>query len=92
MRYRIKETGVIVEQPDGSDCLYPINHPLEPYSKYRFQQLGLTLEEIKPEPRKLYAYTHRGSTFIIFRPSDDTNLVGEYIRAPEYDIVYGEEK
>lgn len=83
-RFRIKETGVEVE----------INHLLcitkygSHLGKDVITALGLTLEPIEPEVKKLYAYRN-GDTNVQFFTEEVPNITN---RAPEYDIVYEEKK
>lgn len=89
MKFRIKETGKIVEKIEGN--FHRLEDGTDIY-KTLMDRLGLTLEEIKPEPKKLYAYSKYidvgvSSNEIIFRTED----VGGSHRQKQYDIVYGDE-
>ena len=65
----------------------------EDISQVLSQIYDLKLEEVVVAPKKLYAYSIRGNNTIAFRTSDDTLPFGvDYSRAPEFDIVYGDEK
>jgi len=95
MKYRIKETNVIVESVDGSDSYYWTmkgNKRIFAVSGITLEELYLTLEEIKPEVKKLYAY--KSSLGNINFHQEQNRSESDYPcwdRAPEYDILYPKE-
>jgi hypothetical protein len=63
----------------------------EDISQVLSQIYDLKLEEVVVAPKKLYAYSIRGNNTIAFRKTDDMPSGIDYSRAPEFDIVYGDE-
>lgn len=52
-KYRIKETGVVVEMPTGLHCYYI---GANGFKLSDLKDLGLTVEELVPEKKKALAY------------------------------------
>lgn len=95
-KYRIKETGVelvkIEEHVDpAQDIFSPVNSD-KWYRATEFPELGLTLEtieEVKPEVKKLYAFLNLVENEVRFYRSQESG--NQYVsnrRSPEYDITY----
>jgi len=98
MKYKIEQTGMILEERrsvEGFKLYTPLGNS---YTKNEIEMLGLTLEEVKDIPRKLYAVREISTGAISFYNTDiifckqyhDSEILRE--RVPEYDIEYGEEK
>lgn len=86
MKFKIKETGVELEL--RGPYFFAQNGGF--YSDNALKDLGLTLEEIKPEKKKLYAYIQSNGN-VTFSAIQSLGGLKE-ARAPEFDIVYEDEK
>lgn len=89
MKYRIKETGVIVEKPLGLHCYYIGQDSYKPDD---LKALGLTLEPYVEPVKKLYAYKNITTEEVIFKTDDDSITVHPIMRWTAYDITYPKEQ
>lgn len=60
------------------------------FSTRELESLGATITEIKPEKRKLYAYHSPVNKEVIHYKSVSNPEFCDYIRAPQYDIEFGD--
>ena len=88
-KYRIKETGVILTF-DGHARYKLENTNGFSFGSFDLEALGLTIEEMKPEVKKLYAY-QRDTGEVFFLPNQDArSMYGRYSRTEQYDITFEE--
>ena len=79
--YKIKETGVYVSKNQNNEYITPSG---DIYDLLAFKDLGLTLEEIKPEVKKLYAHcSFNNVNEVVFYTEPQSTR-----RRPVYDIEY----
>lgn len=84
--HKIKETGVeLIESEHNENLLFKDNCYVH---KNIIKALGLTIEPIVREKKRLYAYYHDDHENVIYF-STNRNRLDE--RADEYDIEYPEE-
>ncbi len=79
---------MILEELRGIDGFKLYTPKGNSFTYHEIEMLDLTLEEVKDTPKKLYAW--RAGVNIFFTSDERAKLSG--MRAPEFDITYGDDK
>ena len=93
-KFKIRETGAILDRTEGPDGWYfttTDNARVIAISPVTLEQLGLHLDPVTDEPRKLYAYYDYMTQLIYFAKEEMDSKWAQGLsctRAPEYDITY----